>query len=94
VEKWVEDGERCYKLHSGDKAVACVTNLDGWVTDRHWSGKAQDKKPGNREKGGDVFVVVVESTDTEDEKQGGRWDGQGKKLVYVNADSAVVNGSG
>jgi hypothetical protein len=57
----------------------------------HSKGGSQDNKPGNIRKDDDVFVVVVESTDPEDEKEVRTWEGERKNHLNVFEDIAVVN---
>jgi RecA-family ATPase len=59
----------------------------------HSKGGTQNNKPGNERKGNDVLVAAVESTDTEDEKEGRTWEGERKNYLDVSEDIAVANGS-
>jgi len=74
-------------------AVVCDTNMYGCTAHWHSKGGSQDNEPGNIRKDNDVFVVAVESTDTEDEKQVGNWEGERKNHLNASEDIAVVDWS-
>ncbi len=88
----VDNGERCACVWLSRNAVLRDTNFYGIRANWHSKGGTQDNKPGNGGKGNDILIVVVESTDTEDEKEIRTWDGDRQNHMNASEDIAVVNG--